>query len=282
MGQLEIAVSDARRQDLIRLHGEAQAFGCEAHLLTPAEARQKLPIVDETQFVGALRGPSAIVKGAMSPALARDAQAMGVEFAGHTGMTDIEVKDGHVTAVLTDNPEMPRIECEAVLLCANIWAPALSEKLGVHLPLLAFEHQYVRTKPLPQLAQFARDNKDHEVVYPTTRTGLGHVLPPALGRLRHRLVLAPAPRRAAARWARRPSIPSRRTTSSANRGIRPSGSSPSSGAPNSTWRAPSTACSRSRLTATPSSASRRSKASGRRSPRGSPTPAGWPSPWPSG
>ena len=171
VGQLEIAVSDARWQDLIRLHGEAQAFGCEAHLLTPAEARQKLPIVDETQFVGALFVPKgAIVKGAdVSGALARDAQAMGVEFTGHTGMTDIEVKDGRVTAVLTDNPAMPRIECEAVLLCANIWAPALSEKLGVHLPLLAFEHQYVRTKPLPELAQFARDNKDHEVVYPTTR-----------------------------------------------------------------------------------------------------------------
>ncbi|MCB0213844.1 MAG: FAD-dependent oxidoreductase, partial [Anaerolineae bacterium] len=93
----------------------------------------------------------------------------GARFIGHTAMTDIEVTNGRVTAVLTDNPAMPRIECEQVLLCANIWAPALSEKLGVALPLMAFEHQYVKTKPLPQLAQFDRSDKDQEVVYPTTR-----------------------------------------------------------------------------------------------------------------
>ncbi|HRV96268.1 MAG TPA: FAD-dependent oxidoreductase, partial [Anaerolineae bacterium] len=73
------------------------------------------------------------------------------------------------TAVLTNNPAMRRIECEQVLLCANIWAPALSEKLGVALPLMAFEHQYVKTKPLAQLAQFDRSDKDQEVIYPTTR-----------------------------------------------------------------------------------------------------------------
>ena len=113
----------------------------------------------------------AIVKGAdVSAALARDAEATGgVKFVGHTAMTGIEVSGGRVAAVLTGNPEMPRIGCEQVLLCANIWSPALSEKIGVVLPLMAFEHQYVRTKPLAELAQFDRGDKNQEVVYPTMR-----------------------------------------------------------------------------------------------------------------
>lgn len=172
VGQLELAISDARWQDLIRLHGEGKGFGCESHLLTPAEAQERLPFLDPDQLVGALYVPQgAIVKGAdVSGALARDAGATGgATFVGHTAMTDIEVTDGRVTAVRTDNPELARIECEAVLLCANIWAPALSEKIGVSLPLMAFEHQYVRTEPLPELAEFDRTNKDHEVTYPTVR-----------------------------------------------------------------------------------------------------------------
>ncbi|MCB0173590.1 MAG: FAD-dependent oxidoreductase [Anaerolineae bacterium] len=172
VGQLEVAISETRWQDLIRLHGESQAFGCESHLLNPAETKAKLPIINEEAFVGSLFIPSGgICKGAdVSAALARDAEATGgARFIGHTAMTDIEVTNGRVTAVLTDNPAMPRIDCEQVLLCANIWAPALSEKLGVALPLMAFEHQYVKTKPLPQLAQFDRSDKDQEVIYPTTR-----------------------------------------------------------------------------------------------------------------
>lgn len=172
VGQLELAISDARWQDLKRLHGESKGFHCETYLLTPAEAKAKLPILNQEAMVGGLFIPKgAIVKGAdVSGALARDAEATGgARFVGHTALTGIEVVNGRVVAVLTNNPEMTRIACEHVLLCANIWAPALSEKIGVDLPLMAFEHQYVRTKPLAALSHFDPNNKDHEVVYPTTR-----------------------------------------------------------------------------------------------------------------
>ena len=172
VGQLELAISDSRWQDLKRLHGEAKGFKCETHLLSPAEAQGKLPILNPDAIKGALFIPKgAIVKGAdVSGALARDAMATGgARFMGNTALVDVEINNGRVIAVITNNPEMPRIACEHVLLCANIWAPALSEKFGVALPLMAFEHQYVRTKPLASLAQFDRTNKDHEVVYPTTR-----------------------------------------------------------------------------------------------------------------
>ena len=133
-----------------------------------------MPLLNPEEIVGSLYVPKGmIVKGShVSAALARDAAATGgAKFVGHTAMTDIEVKNGgRVTAVLTNNPNMPRIECENVLLAANIWAPALSEKFGMHLPLMAFEHQYVITKPIcHRLANFNRSDKDQEVTFPTMR-----------------------------------------------------------------------------------------------------------------
>lgn len=172
VGQVEIAISDARWRDLQRLHSASKGFGCESHLLTPQETKEKLPFVNTDAFVGSLFVPAgAIVKGAdVSGALAREAMATGgAQFVGHTALTDVEVKDGRITAVLTNNPDMPRIECEQMLLCANIWAPAISEKMGVALPLMAFEHQYVITKPLAALSRFDRSDKDQEVTFPTAR-----------------------------------------------------------------------------------------------------------------
>jgi dimethylglycine oxidase len=172
VGQIELAISEARWHDLIRLQGESRSFGCESHLLTPQEAKARLPFLNEKAVVGGLFIPAgAIVKGAdVSGALAREAMAGGgATFMAHTGLVDVEVERGRVTAVLTNNPDLPRIDCEQLLLCANIWAPALSQKVGVPLPLMAFEHQYVITTPLAALSQFDRSDKDQEVVYPTVR-----------------------------------------------------------------------------------------------------------------
>lgn len=172
VGGLEVAISEPRWQDLRRLHGEAQAFGVETRLLSPAETKERLPLLNEQAIVGSLYvDTSAIVAGwHVSGALARDAAENGAAtFIGRTLATDIEVKNGRVSAVLTANPDLPRIECEQVLLCTNIWGPVLADKVGVSLPLMAFEHQYVITAPLPELANFDPANKDHEVTFPTVR-----------------------------------------------------------------------------------------------------------------
>lgn len=172
VGGLEIAISQRRLNDLKRLHAEGKGFGAESHLLSPHEAAAKLPLLDPQRIAGALFVPkSAIIAGAhVNSALQRDAASTGgAAFVGHTEVLDIEVKDGRVVAVLTNNPELPRVACEAVLLCTNIWGPVLGDKLGVPLPLLAFEHQYVVTTPVDALAQFDPANKDHEIVFPTAR-----------------------------------------------------------------------------------------------------------------
>jgi dimethylglycine oxidase len=57
VGTLEVAISQDRLNDLIRLQGEAISFGTEAQLMTPSEAGAKVPYLDPAALVGALFVP---------------------------------------------------------------------------------------------------------------------------------------------------------------------------------------------------------------------------------
>lgn len=162
VGGMDVATSERRWADIKRLHGESKSYGVEAFLLSPDEVKGKMPLINPKEiFGGVFISKGAIVSGAhISAALARDAMAMSnAECLANTAVTEFEVKDGRIVALKTNNPEYPRLECESALVCANIWSPALTEALGIQIPLVAFEHQYVVSAPLPELAQF----KDHHV-----------------------------------------------------------------------------------------------------------------------
>ena len=141
VGGLEIARSARRWEDLKRVHGACKSYGIETALLSPQEAQAKMPLLNPAEFEGALYvRDNGIVKGYyVVGSLLREVEKSGAaRVVPRTLVTDLEVTGGRVTAVLTANPEIPRIECEAVLLCTNIWSSALSDKAGVPTPLMGF------------------------------------------------------------------------------------------------------------------------------------------------
>jgi dimethylglycine oxidase len=175
VGALDLAISGRRMNDLKRLHAESKSFHSETQLLTPEEiVETKHPLLNPKAFLGGLFVKnSALVSGsAVSGALQRDATTMAdgrVQVLGFTEVLDVETLNGRVCAVLTNNPHHLRIECEAVVLATNIWGPVLGDKLGVPIPLLAYEHQYVITSELPALMRFDPAKREDEVIYPTVR-----------------------------------------------------------------------------------------------------------------
>ncbi len=172
VGGFELARTQERWEDMKRLHGAAQSYGVETHLLTAKQAQEMWPIINPDAFKGVLHIPSSCLisgTGALG-SLAAETMKMGaLTIHTQTAVTDIEIKNNHVTAVLTSNPDLPRIECEHVLIATNIWGPILGDKLNVPLPLLAFEHQYLISEPIDELSQFDPDNRDHEAVFPLIR-----------------------------------------------------------------------------------------------------------------
>ena len=153
-GSLQIASEPWRFESYKRLQEWGMTYEEPTFLLTPDEVKEKIPFLDETQIVGGVYLPNGGVvrTGRLATSMRRLGEATGnLTSIGNTLVTDIVVEKGAVKGVLTDNPERPRIDCEQVVLCSNIWAPILCEKLGVNMPLFPGQHQYIYTTPVPVL-----------------------------------------------------------------------------------------------------------------------------------
>ena len=173
LGILDVAISDDRMADLVRLHGESLSFGTRAELVAPERATELMPYLDPSAMVGGIfMAEGEIVAGAhVSGALQRDAAVLapGLQVLGDTRATDIDVRAGKVRAVMTSNPELPRLDCDYVVLATNIWAPLLGDRIGIPVPLMGYEHQYVVSGPLPELDGFDPNDPNHEIIYPSVR-----------------------------------------------------------------------------------------------------------------
>ena len=168
VGSIELATTEERMDDLVRLQGESLAVGTTTHLLDAGDVIGRVPYLDGDRIVGGLFVPeSAIVSGVgVSGALSRDAVATGrVEVRPHTTITGITTDRGRVRTVHTLDGEA--IRTERVVLCTNIWALPPIDRAPISLPLMALEHHYVETPPV--LDGFDPAVPDDEVVYPTVR-----------------------------------------------------------------------------------------------------------------
>ena len=165
VGGIEVATTPERVAELHRRRGWATAYGLETHILTPAEVKEMIPILDAGKILAGYYVPSdgdtKAVHGVEKMAALASADGA-VTFYGDIPVRDIEFETakGRVTAVVTPNG---KIETEQVLLCTNIWAPLLGDKVGVPIPLLACEHQYAVTTPLPELAG-AKELLEHPIL----------------------------------------------------------------------------------------------------------------------
>ncbi|MEM8856701.1 MAG: FAD-dependent oxidoreductase [Chloroflexota bacterium] len=174
VGGLDVARTDNRINEVKRLATSAKGFGLEAHILGQKEIEELFPLIDASQFkLGLFTPRKPVVAGPhVCGSLSVEAEKMsdgGVRFIGHTKATDFTIKNGRIHSVTTTNPEMPEIECERVLLCTNIWTPAITEKVGVKIPLMSAEHQYLKTNPLSELSHVSEKIAENEIIYPSVR-----------------------------------------------------------------------------------------------------------------
>ncbi|MEO0349191.1 MAG: FAD-dependent oxidoreductase [Cyanobacteria bacterium P01_A01_bin.15] len=151
VGGIEIAYTKARVQDLKRKLGWAKSWGIEgARLLSPADVKAKIPLVDETKVLGGYYVPTdGIAKALRAAEALANGAAEAATFYGETLVTDIEVADGQMQAVVTDKG---RISTDKVLVCAGIWGPRVGRMVGEIIPLTPVQHQYVKTGPIAELA----------------------------------------------------------------------------------------------------------------------------------
>ena len=165
VGTLEVARNEARLRELWRRHNVARSWGFDRGRMIDAEECSRLwPIVDPEGLVGgyATEGEGLAVALRAVEAQARRAIARGAMFTGGTEVTGIERRDGYVTGVTTTDGVIP---ADVIVCCAGVWGPLVAGTVGLTLPMLALEHQYVITSPVTALAS----NADREATMPIVR-----------------------------------------------------------------------------------------------------------------
>ena len=81
-------------------------------------------------------------------ALAKGARRGGVRIFENNAVTGIRLEKGRAVGVETIGGN---ISCELVVNCAGMWAREFGRMAGATIPLLAVEHMYMITEPMPNL-----------------------------------------------------------------------------------------------------------------------------------
>ncbi|HCZ00660.1 MAG: FAD-dependent oxidoreductase [Rhodobacterales bacterium RIFCSPHIGHO2_02_FULL_62_130] len=146
-GGLRLACNAERWTEVKRQATTAHSFGLEMHLLTPKEAQDLWPLMTIDDLVGAAYLPT---DGQANPSditqsLAKGARMAGVKIFEDTPVTRVIVEDGRIRGVETP---FGTIECEKVICCAGQWTRTLAASVGVNVPLVSVEHQYMITEKI--------------------------------------------------------------------------------------------------------------------------------------
>ena len=144
-GGVTVARTHDRMVQLRRTAATAEAYQLDCELITPAQARDRYPIMAVDDIVGAiwLPGDGRANPTDLTAALARGARNRGVLIRERVRVTGIRTRAGAVTGVRTDQGD---IEAEVVVNCAGQWAKQVGAMCGVTVPLHSAEHFYVVTE----------------------------------------------------------------------------------------------------------------------------------------
>ena len=160
-GGLLLADTPERMEWLKMAHARARYLGLETQLLSPKEAKELLPLIEERFFVGAMLDAA---DGNLDPsgtthAYAKCARIGGAEIYLRTRVTGLSRCSNGTWDVLTDQGT---INAEHVVNAAGLWAREVGRMVGIELPVLAMEHMYLVTDDMPEVIEFNKA-RGHEL-----------------------------------------------------------------------------------------------------------------------
>ena len=165
-GAINLADTPERLDWLRMTHARGRYLGIESEMISAQEAARRLPIIDPSQFVGAMYDAD---HGHVDPtgvtfAYARTAMAAGAEVRRHTWARRIErAPAGHwrVGTYDTSRGDLAGgteagevddwLEADHVVNAGGLWAREVGRMVGLELPVLAMEHTYVLTEPMDEV-----------------------------------------------------------------------------------------------------------------------------------
>ena len=149
VSNIRLASTKDRMDEYHQYAGVAQTIGVDVKFLTPDQVKEIWPLCNTSDLVGAIQHPEDgyIQPADLTQALATGARNRGAEIYRNTTVVGMkQTKDGWV--VETDKGT---IECEHVISCSGNFARQTGKMVGLDIPVIPVEHQYIVTEPHPEI-----------------------------------------------------------------------------------------------------------------------------------
>ena len=163
-GGIEVARTEERLHEFNRRMTSAKCWGIESWLVSPAEARELVPYLDDSVILGGWYTPGvSVVDSLRAGTLMREYAQQKGALSVHplTEVLDIETRGGRIDAVVTNKGT---ITCEYVVIACGVWSPRLARMAGASIPLTPAVHQMIDVGPLEILSA-----TNSEIGYPIVR-----------------------------------------------------------------------------------------------------------------
>ena len=162
-GGLQLAGTPERVDFLKVEQAKGRVLGMQTEIISMAEAKKLLPMLEEKYFLAALYDP---IEGHLDPsgtthAYAKAARIGGAEIYRFTKVEDLTQRTDGTWDVVTDKGT---IHGEHVVNAAGLWAREVGRMVGLELPVLAMEHMYLLTEDMPEVAQIM-ESTGKEVIH---------------------------------------------------------------------------------------------------------------------
>jgi dimethylglycine dehydrogenase len=154
-------INICRTQDEIDSNAMMQSacrrLGIESHFISLDEAREKVPLLDTSQMLGALWEEEGghVDPASATQAFAAAARKLGAEIYRHTPVTATRQRADGSWDVVTDKGT---VHAEYVVNAAGLWGREVGAMAGIELPLVPVEHHYLVTDSMPEI-----ENLDFEL-----------------------------------------------------------------------------------------------------------------------
>ena len=160
-GSLSIATTRDRLVHIRRQVALARVFGVRAESISVEEAKERWPLMNAADVIGAVWSPD---DGRVSPsdlcaALIKGVRVRGARIHEETGVTGILTESGRVTGVETDKG---MVRCDAIAICTGLWSRKVASMANVEVPVWPCEHFYLLTEPVPGIEGNVPSLSDHD------------------------------------------------------------------------------------------------------------------------
>ncbi|MBM3599696.1 MAG: FAD-dependent oxidoreductase [Alphaproteobacteria bacterium] len=155
VSNIRLAVQRDRMDEYKFYAGVAKTIGVDVRFLTPAQVKEIWPLCNVEGVIGAIQHPEDgyVQPADLTQALAIGARKMGAEINRFTVVTAIERKASGEWLVRTDKGD---ITCEHVVSATGNFVRQTGAMVGLEIPVIPVEHQYLVTEPHPAIVERKR------------------------------------------------------------------------------------------------------------------------------